>query len=185
MNVRSTPLPGVKLIEPRRFEDARGYFYESFSPAVMGALGCPATFVQDNVSGSKCGVLRGLHYQIEPLAQGKLVRVMRGRVLDAVVDLRRSSPTFGRPYVIELSDSNRIHLWVPPGLAHGFCVLSEFAEVIYSVTRPYSPAHERTLRWDDRALAIDWPTPPAGGFLLSEKDRAGVALSDAEINFAL
>jgi len=183
MHVRSAPLPGVKLLEPHRFEDARGYFYESTSPAVMQALGCSTPFVQDNVSGSRQGVLRGLHYQLEPLAQGKLVRVMRGRVLDAVVDLRRASPTFGHSYVTELSESNRTHLWVPPGLAHGFCVLSEFAEVLYSVTQPYSPPHERTLRWDDPELAIGWPTPPAGGFLLSDKDRAGVALRDAEINF--
>jgi dTDP-4-dehydrorhamnose 3,5-epimerase len=185
MQIRSAPLAGVKLLEPRCFEDARGYFYESFSPAVLQGLGNSTPFVQDNVSGSRHGVLRGLHYQLDPMAQGKLVRVMRGRVLDAVVDLRRSSPTFGRSYVTELSDTNRVHLWVPPGLAHGFCVLSEFAEVIYSVTSPYSPAHERTLRWDDPELAIAWPTPPAGGFLLSEKDRAGVALRDAELNFAL
>jgi dTDP-4-dehydrorhamnose 3,5-epimerase len=184
MHVRSAPLPGVKLLEPRCFEDPRGYFYESFSPAVMEAIGCPTPFIQENVSGSRHGVLRGLHYQLEPLAQGKLVRAARGRVLDAVVDLRRASPTFGRSYVTELSESNRIHLWVPPGLAHGFCVLSEFAEVIYSVTQPYSPAHERTLRWDDPALAIDWPAPPADGFVLSEKDRAGVTLRDAEINSA-
>jgi dTDP-4-dehydrorhamnose 3,5-epimerase len=183
MQVRSTPLAGVKLLEPHRLEDARGYFYESYSPHALEALGCAAGFVQENVSGSHRGVLRGMHYQLEPRAQGKLVRVVRGSIVDAVVDLRRGSPTLGKSYVIELSETNRIRLWVPPGFAHGFCVLSESAELLYSVTQPYSPAHERTIRWDDPELAIAWPSPPAGGFILSDKDRAGVAWCEAEINF--
>lgn len=185
MHIRSAPLAGVKLIEPHCFEDARGYFYESYAPSVTEALGYSTPFVQENVSGSRRGVLRGLHYQLEPKAQGKLVRVTRGCIVDAVVDLRRGSPTFGRSYVTELSETNRLRLWVPPGFAHGFCVLSEFAEVVYSVTCPYSPAHERTIRWDDPEPAIAWPNPPEGGFILSDKDRAGVALRDAEINFAV
>jgi dTDP-4-dehydrorhamnose 3,5-epimerase len=184
MQVKTTPLADVMLFEPRCFEDARGYFYESYSEGVLEAIGCPHAFVQENVSGSRRGVLRGLHYQLDPRAQGKLVRVMRGRICDAVVDLRRGSATFGRSFVTEISEENRLRLWVPSGFAHGFCVLSDYAEVLYGVTQAYSPAHERTIRWDDTDLAIAWPEPPAGGFVLSEKDRAGVALRDAEINFA-
>ncbi len=184
MEIRATPLAGVMLLAPRRLEDARGYFYESYSPRVLESLGCTTPFIQENVSGSRRGVLRGMHYQLEPFAQGKLVRVVRGQVLDAVVDLRRGSPTFGRSYVVELSEANGLRLWVPPAFAHGFCVISEFAEVLYSVTQPYSPAHERTLRWDDPEVAIAWPSPPAQGFILSDKDRAGVALRAAEINFS-
>jgi dTDP-4-dehydrorhamnose 3,5-epimerase len=185
MQLQPTPLSGVQLIEPRCFEDLRGYFYESYSPQLLAALGCSAPFVQENVSGSCLGVLRGLHYQLAPQAQDKLVRVTRGRIYDVVVDLRRGSGSFGRWFGTELSATSRQRLWVPVGFAHGFCALTDSVEVVYSVTRPYSPAHERTIRWDDAELAVAWPAPPAGGFILSEKDRAGVALRDAEINFAL
>lgn len=184
MQLLPTTLEDVKIIAPRCFEDPRGFFYESFSPRLLAELNCPWPFVQENVSGSRLGVLRGLHYQLEPQAQGKLVRVTRGRIYDVVVNLRRRSTGFGQWFGTELSDTSRQHLWVPAGFAHGFCALSENAEVVYSVTRPYSPEHERTIRWDDPALAIAWPAPPAGGFILSDKDRAGVALRDAEINFA-
>ena len=185
MQLQSTPLAGVQIIEPRCFEDLRGYFYESYSPRLLAALGCSAPFVQENVSGSRVGVLRGLHYQLEPQAQGKLVRVARGHIYDVVVDLRRGSASFGRWFGTELSEASRRRLWVPVGFAHGFCALAENVEVVYSVTRPYSPEHERTIRWDDPQLAITWPAPPAGGFILSDKDRAGVTLRDAELNFAL
>jgi len=185
MQLQPTPLAGVQIVEPRSFEDLRGYFYESYSPELLAALGCAAPFVQENVSGSRLGVLRGLHYQLEPQAQGKLVRVTRGHIYDVVVDLRLGSADFGRWFGTELSEASRRRLWVPVGFAHGFCALSEGVEVLYSVTRPYSPMHERTIRWDDPELAISWPAPPPGGFILSDKDRAGVALRDAEINFAL
>jgi dTDP-4-dehydrorhamnose 3,5-epimerase len=182
MRLEPGRLPGTMRITPAVHADDRGFFFESHSARLRAALGCSAVFVQENVSGSRRGVLRGLHYQLAPLAQGKLVRVTRGAAFDVAVDLRRSSPTFGQWESVELTAENRLHLWIPPGLAHGFCVLSEFAELAYSVTQPYSAAHERTILWSDPDLRIDWPRW-AEGFVLSEKDRNGARLRDAEINF--
>jgi dTDP-4-dehydrorhamnose 3,5-epimerase len=183
MLIRETTIAGVRLGEPRVFEDSRGYFYEGYNSRILDELTGGAAFVQENVSGSRKGVLRGLHYQLEPCAQGKLVRVVHGEVFDVVVDLRRGSPTHGRWESMLLSERNRLRLWVPPGLAHGFLVVSEFAELVYSVTRPYAPAQERTLLWSDPDLAISWPLPTDGP-LLSEKDRRAVPFRDAEANFA-
>ena len=174
-----TPIPGVILIEPAVFGDARGFFYESWNQRRFDEIaGRPARFVQDNHSMSARGVLRGLHYQVQQ-AQGKLVRVVSGSVFDVVVDLRRSSPTFGRSYSVVLSDENRRMLWVPEGFAHGFLVLSETAEFLYKTTDYYAPAHERSLLWNDPALGIDWPLEGREP-LLKPKDAAGVPLADAE-----
>lgn len=179
MNVQPTALAGVLILEPRLFEDARGFFYESFNQRAFDeATGLSRPFVQDNHSQSRRGVLRGLHYQIQQ-AQGKLVRVLRGEIFDVAVDLRRSSPTFGQWTGALLSAQNRRQLWVPEGFAHGFLVTSEEAEVLYKTTDFYAPAHERSLRWDDPALAIGWPLqdPP----LLSAKDAEAAVLADCEL----
>ena len=164
-------------IEPRVFGDARGFFFESFNARAMADAGIPATFVQDNHSRSGRNVLRGLHYQIEH-AQGKLVRAIAGEVFDIAVDLRRASPTFGRWVGERLSADNKRMLWVPPGFAHGFVVLSDFAEFVYKTTDYWYPEHERTLKWDDPALAIDWQF--VGEPVLAAKDRAGRSLAEAE-----
>ena len=179
MNVIQTALPEVLILEPRVFGDERGFFYESFNArAFTEATGLQREFVQDNHSRSQRGVLRGLHYQIEQ-AQGKLVRVTSGEVLDVAVDIRRSSPNFGKSVAVQLSAENKRQLWVPEGFAHGFVVLSEHAEFLYKTTDYYAPAFERCIRWDDPELAIDWQldTPPQ----LSTKDQAGLALRDAEL----
>lgn len=179
MNVIQTALPEVLILEPRVFGDERGFFYESFNArAFTEATGLQREFVQDNHSRSQRGVLRGLHYQIEQ-AQGKLVRVTSGEVLDVAVDIRRSSPNFGKSVAVQLSAENKRQLWVPEGFAHGFVVLSEHAEFLYKTTDYYAPAFERCIRWDDPELAIDWQldTPPQ----LSAKDQAGLALRDAEL----
>jgi dTDP-4-dehydrorhamnose 3,5-epimerase len=178
MKVAPTALPDVRLVEPRVFGDARGFFFESWNARAFVAAGISATFVQDNHSRSAGGVLRGLHYQIEH-AQGKLVRVVAGAVFDAVVDLRRSSPTFGRSYGVELSAENRMMLWVPPGFAHGFLAISDYAEFLYKTTDYWYPEHERTLLWSDPALAIDWPL--SGTPILAAKDAAGTLLAAADV----
>jgi len=177
MRVLPTSLPDVLLIEPTVFEDARGFFFESYNRKAFADAGIDADFVQDNHSRSHHGVLRGLHYQIEH-AQGKLVRVVAGEVHDVAVDLRRSSPRFGRHVGVRLSAANRRMLFVPPGFAHGFLVLSEAAEFVYKTTDYWYPAHERTLRWNDPALGIAWPE----GIVptLAPKDAAGVPLADAD-----
>ena len=173
-----TDLPEVLLLEPRVFGDDRGFFYESFNRRDFAAVtGCDVDFVQDNHSRSAAGVLRGLHYQIRQ-PQGKLVRVAQGRVFDVAVDLRRSSPNFGRHVGVELSAENRRQLWIPPGFAHGFLVLSEHAEFLYKTTDYWYPEHERSLRWDDPALAIAWPSEQAP--TLSEKDRTAPDIAQAE-----
>jgi dTDP-4-dehydrorhamnose 3,5-epimerase len=173
-----TDLPEVLLLEPRVFGDERGFFYESFNRRDFAAVtGCDVDFVQDNHSQSAAGVLRGLHYQIRH-PQGKLVRVARGQVFDVAVDLRRSSPNFGRHVGVELSAENRRQLWIPPGFAHGFLVLSEHAEFLYKTTDYWYPEHERSLRWDDPALAIVWPSKQAPS--LSEKDRMAPYLAQVE-----
>ena len=177
MKVVSTELDGVLVIEPRVFGDDRGFFLESFNARDFEAAGLSATFVQDNHSGSRRGALRGLHYQVQR-AQGKLVRVTVGEVYDVVVDLRRSSPTFGRSFGMTLSAQNRKMLWVPPGFAHGFLTTSDFAEFLYKTTDYWYPQHERTLLWNDPALNIAWPL--SGAPILTPKDAAGTPLAQAE-----
>lgn len=178
MQITPTTLPDVLLIEPRVFGDERGYFYESWNRRAFAEAGLDIDFVQDNHSRSARGVLRGLHYQIEH-AQGKLVRATAGEVYDVAVDLRRSSPTFGRSVGIELSAANRRMLWIPSGFAHGFVVLSEDAEFLYKTTDYWYPEHERTLLWSDPALRIDWPL--TGAPTLAAKDAAGRLLADADV----
>lgn len=179
MNVARTDIPDVLLIEPRVFGDARGFFYESYNrQAFAQATGIDVEFVQDNHSRSARGVLRGLHYQLQH-PQGKLVRCAVGAVFDVAVDVRRSSPTFGRAVGVELSAENKKMLWVPPGFAHGFLVLSEHAEFLYKTTDYYAPEHERAILWNDPALKIDWPL--ADQPVLSAKDQAASRLSDAEV----
>jgi dTDP-4-dehydrorhamnose 3,5-epimerase len=178
MQVRPTAIPEVRVVEPKVFGDARGYFFESFNRRQLEALlGRPLEFVQDNQSRSVRGVLRGLHYQL-PAAQAKLVRVLRGEIFDVAVDLRRRAPTFGRWVGETLSAENRRQLFVPEGFAHGFLVLSPEAEVLYKVTDYYHPEHERCIRWDDPELAIAWPALD-GGPSLSAKDAAGVSFRSA------
>ena len=180
MNISPSPvLPEVLVIEPRVFGDARGFFFESFNARVFGDLsGFHPKFVQDNHSRSARGVLRGLHYQIRQ-PQGKLVRVVRGTVFDVAVDLRRSSPNFGRWAGWELSEDNHRQLWIPPGFGHGFVVLSESADFLYKTTDYYAPEHERCLRWNDPSVGVQWPV--AGLDLkLSEKDQRGLPLAECE-----
>lgn len=178
MNFTPLQIPDVIVFEPKVFGDERGFFYESFNHARFeAAVGYPVSFVQDNHSKSVQGVLRGLHYQIQQ-AQGKLVRVVQGEVFDVAVDLRRSSPTFGRWVGERLSAENKKQLWVPAGFAHGFVVLSETAEFLYKTTDYYAPAHERSILWNDPDLAIDWQF--AGQPALSAKDLAGVIFRQAE-----
>lgn len=179
MKVISSELPGVLILEPRVFGDERGFFYESFNArSFEQATGRSCAFVQDNHSRSQRGVLRGLHYQLQQ-TQGKLVRVSAGEIYDVAVDIRRSSPTFGRWIGVHLSAENKRQLWLPEGFAHGFLTLSEYAEVLYKTTDYYAPAHERCIRWDDPSLAIDWPLAEAPQ--LSTKDQAGLSLADAEL----
>ncbi|CAI8947989.1 MULTISPECIES: dTDP-4-dehydrorhamnose 3,5-epimerase [Pseudomonas] len=179
MNVITTDLPGVLIIEPRVFGDSRGFFYESFNADVFKEkTGITSTFVQDNHSRSQKGVLRGLHYQLEN-TQGKLVRVTQGEVLDVAVDIRRSSPHFGNWVAVRLSADNHRQLWVPEGFAHGFVVLSDNAEFLYKTTDYYNPAAERCIRWDDPDLAIDWQLDEAPQ--LSAKDQAGKWLTEADL----
>ncbi|QFZ81799.1 dTDP-4-dehydrorhamnose 3,5-epimerase [Variovorax paradoxus] len=179
MNVIQTEIPDVLIIEPKVFGDARGFFYESFNQrAFEEAVGSKVDFVQDNHSRSSKGVLRGLHYQVQQ-AQGKLVRAVRGAVFDVAVDIRKSSATFGKWVGVELSEDNHRQLWVPPGFAHGFLVLSDSADFLYKTTNYYAPAHERCILWNDASLDIAWPDvgqAPA----LSAKDSAGLSMKQAE-----
>ena len=177
MNVTPTAIPDVLVIEPKVFGDSRGFFLESWNQRAFAAAGIPAGFVQDNHSRSARNVLRGLHYQLRQ-AQGKLVRVIAGEIYDVAVDIRRSSPTFGRWVGLALSAENRRMVWVPPGFAHGFLVVSEAAEVLYKATDYYAPEHERAIAWNDPELAISWPL--AGQPVLSARDAAGTRLRDAE-----
>lgn len=179
MNIRPTAIADVLILEPRVFGDARGFFMESFNEkAFAEATGLDLRFVQDNHSRSGKGVLRGLHYQIQQ-PQGKLVRVVRGAVFDVAVDLRRSSPTFGRWVGTELTEDNHRQFWVPPGFGHGFVVLSDSADFLYKTTDYYAPQHERCIRWDDPELAIEWPTTVTPQ--LSDKDARGLSLQQAEV----
>ena len=180
MNVLRTPIDGLLVIEPRVFGDDRGFFMESWNQRTFRELtGVQESFVQDNHSRSGRGVLRGLHYQLRQ-PQGKLVRVVQGEVFDVAVDVRRSSPTFGRWHGVILSESNRRQFWVPAGFAHGFVVLSESADFLYKTTDYYAPEHERSIAWNDPAVGIDWPL---GGIepKLSAKDQAGLSLALAEV----
>ena len=179
MNATPLSIPEVILFEPKVFGDERGFFFESFNHARFeAAVGHNVTFVQDNHSKSAKGVLRGLHYQVQQ-PQGKLVRVAQGEVFDVAVDLRKSSPTFGCWVGALLSGDNKHQLWVPPGFAHGFVVLSDTAEFLYKTTDYYAPAHERSLLWNDPALGIQWPMRSEP--ILSEKDRNAKLLSAAEV----
>jgi dTDP-4-dehydrorhamnose 3,5-epimerase len=178
MKVAPTAIADVCVIEPRVFEDERGFFFESYNRRALQAAGIDAAFVQDNHSRSRRGVLRGLHYQIEH-AQGKLVRVIEGEVYDVAVDLRRRSPTFGRHGGVDLSAANRRMLYIPPGFAHGFLVVSDAAEFLYKTTDYWYPEHERTLLWRDPALGIAWPDGIEP--LLAPKDAAGAPLASADV----
>ena len=176
----STAIADVFILEPKVFGDTRGFFFESFnSRAFAEATGLDVNFVQDNHSRSTRGVLRGLHYQAQQ-PQGKLVRVVRGAVFDVAVDIRKTSPTFGKWVGVELSEDNHRQLWVPPGLAHGFLVISESADFLYKTTDYYAPEHERCLAWNDPAIGIDWPLE--GEPQLSAKDQLGKLLADAELS---
>ena len=179
MKFTPTRIPEVVVIEPVVHEDERGFFMETWRDSSYKEAGINATFVQDNHSRSSYGGLRGLHYQVNK-PQGKLVHIIQGEVFDVAVDLRKSAPTFGQWASEILSAANRKLIWIPPGFAHGFLVLSEFAEFIYRCTDYYAPEHERTLRWDDPDIAIDWPLAQDQKPLLSDKDLRGVSLADAE-----
>ena len=178
MKVTPTAIPDVLIIEPEVFGDERGFFYESFNQkAFNDATGLDVSFVQDNHSRSAKGVLRGLHYQVQQ-PQGKLVRVVRGAVLDVVVDIRKDSPTFGKWVGIDLSEDNYKQMWAPPGFAHGFVVLSDSADFLYKTTDYYAPEHERCIAWNDPDIGIQWPLTSEPS--LSTKDQQGMALRDAE-----
>ena len=180
MKVTATEIPEVLIIEPKVFGDERGFFYESFNQCTFNdATGLVANFVQDNHSRSAKGVLRGLHYQIQN-PQGKLVRVARGSVFDVAVDIRRSSPSFGKWVGVELSEENHRQLWVPPGFAHGFLVTSESADFLYKTTDYYAPQFERCIAWDDAAIAVQWPLSGASP-QVSAKDQVGLPLISAEV----
>ena len=179
MKVIETAIPGLLILEPKVFGDARGFFMESYNAkAFQDATGLDVNFVQDNHSRSGKGVLRGLHYQIEQ-AQGKLVRVTRGSVFDVAVDLRKSSPTFGQWAGVELSEENSRQLWIPPGFAHGFLVTSESADFLYKTTDYYAPQFERSLAWNDPTVGVEWPLAGVAP-LLSAKDIAGKPLAECE-----
>jgi len=178
MQIDALEIPDVKRIVPRIFRDDRGFFSETFSERALAAAGIPGPFVQDNHSLSRAsGVVRGLHFQVPPRAQGKLVRVTRGAILDVAVDIRHGSPTFGRHVTSVLSAENWAQLWVPVGFAHGFCTLEPDTEVQYKVTDYYAPECDRSVRWNDPALAIAWPVAPEAA-VLSEKDRKAPLLAE-------
>ncbi len=178
MQIEPTAIPEVVIVKPRVFGDDRGFFFESWNKRTLAAAGLDVDFVQDNHSRSRRGVLRGLHYQIER-PQGKLVRVVDGEVFDIAVDLRKSSPTFGRHVAVTLSGANKDMLWIPPGFAHGFLVLSERADFLYKTTDYWYAEHERTLLWNDPALGIAWPL--SGPPTLAAKDEQGLLLAAAPL----
>lgn len=180
MKIIDTDIPDVKLIEPKVFTDERGFFMETFQKRVFSEAGLPTEFVQDNHSGSRQGILRGLHYQLKH-SQGKLVRVVVGEVFDVAVDLRKSSPTFGQWTGAVLSAENKRGLWVPPGFGHGYYVMSDWAEFVYKVTDFYAPEWERTILWNDPQIGIEWPLVNGQMPVVSGKDAAGKLLSQADI----
>lgn len=180
MNVIPTGIPEVRILEPKVFGDARGYFFESWNAEVYRKAGIDCVWVQDNESRSRKGVLRGLHYQMPPFTQAKLVRVICGTVLDVALDIRKGSPTFGKHVAVELSGENKRQLFVPRGFAHGFAVLSDEAVFAYKCDNSYAPSHERGIAFDDPALGIDWCMEPSAA-LLSDRDRRHPLLSMAEV----
>ena len=180
MQLTATRIPDVLIIDPVVYEDSRGFLMETWHAGKFRQAGIDATFVQDVHSRSSRGTIRGLHYQIEQ-PQGKLIRIIKGEVFDVVVDIRQSSATFGKWVGNNLSASNRRLIWVPPGFAHGFMVLSEYADIEYRMTEFYAPAQGRTICWDDSDIAIEWPLQQGDQPLLSEKDNAGVLLKNAEV----
>lgn len=180
MKFVNTALPGLILVKPKLFEDDRGFFFESYQRRAFADSGIQAEFVQDNHSRSGRGVLRGLHYQIQH-PQGKLVRAIVGEIFDVAVDMRRPSPSFGQWYGVQLSADNKNQLWIPPGYAHGFYVMSEWAEVLYKATDYYAPQWERTLMWNDLTIGIQWPLTNGNSPTLSQKDADGAPLDKAEL----
>jgi dTDP-4-dehydrorhamnose 3,5-epimerase len=180
MNFIPAQIPDVVIIEPLVHGDKRGFFMETYQARLFASAGLPTAFVQDNHSGSRRGTLRGLHYQIQ-MTQGKLVRVVAGKVFDAAVDLRRRSPTFGRWVGATISAENRRQIWIPPGFAHGFYVLSEWAELVYKTTDYYAPEWECTLLWNDPGIGIEWPLLEGSTPLISEKDARGQTLAEAPV----
>ena len=183
MTYKETAISGVWIIEPKVFCDQRGYFMEAFKKEEFESIVGTVQFIQDNESCSSKGVLRGLHYQLAPFAQAKLVRVIKGKVLDVAVDIRKGSPTFGHYVAVELSDENKRQLFVPRGFAHGFHVLSEEAIFTYKVDNPYTPTHERGIRYDDPTISVDWGITDPTAVNLSAKDMHAPSLQEAEINF--
>ena len=180
MKVTDTKIPDVKVIEPTVFEDERGFFFESFNHKEFEkAIGHSIDFVQDNHSKSNKGVLRGLHYQLPPHAQGKLLRVVRGAIYDVALDIRRSSPSFGQWVANNLNEYNKNQIWIPEGFAHGFVTLTDYADVIYKATEYYSPKHERTILWSDPDISIDWPMLSKP--ILSQKDKTGLFLQRSDL----
>lgn len=179
MKIIDTEIPDVKIIEPRVFGDNRGYFFESYNKKIFEeGVGKNITFVQDNHSSSQRGVIRGLHYQMPPYSQGKLVRCVEGEVFDVAVDIRRNSPTFGEWVGVVLSAENKRQLWIPGGFAHGFMTLSDEAQFLYKTTNYYSPQSERCILWNDKDIGIKWPI--LNEYKLSEKDQKGSSFKDAE-----
>lgn len=184
MPFTATPIQGLYIYEPMIFEDSRGYFFESFNEKIFSREGIARPFVQDNQSRSSYGVIRGLHYQISPHAQSKLVRVLSGKILDIAVDIRKGSPTYGRHFAIELSGENKKQLYIPHGFAHGFSVLSETADVLYKCDAFYSKESEGGIRYNDPILQIDWKVP-AGKEVVSDKDLQNPLFVDCKNNFVL
>lgn len=183
MNYTETEIPGVWIIEPKVFSDVRGYFMEAYKQSAFEDHIGKVTFIQENESSSTRGVLRGMHYQLEPYAQAKLVRVIQGAVLDVAVDIRRGSPTFGRYVAVPLSAENKRQLYIPRGFAHGFYVQSETAVFTYKVDNPYMPGHERGFRYDDPTVGVEWGIRDNNAVIASEKDRMSPLMKDAEMNF--
>ena len=183
MKYIQTEIAGLWIIEPKVLSDSRGYFMESFKQELFNQNVGKVNFIQENESGSSRGVLRGLHYQLAPYSQAKLVRVIEGTVLDVAVDLRKGSPTFGKYMAVELSGQNKRQFYIPQGFAHGFHVLSERAVFTYKVDNPYMPSHERSLRFDDPQIGIDWQITDPENVILSEKDKTAPLLAEADINY--
>ena len=183
MKYIQTEIAGLWIIEPKVLSDSRGYFMESFKQEVFNQNVGKVDFIQENESGSSRGVLRGLHYQLAPYSQAKLMRVIEGTVLDVAVDLRKGSPTFGKYMAVELSGQNKRQFYIPQGFAHGFHVLSERAVFTYKVDNPYMPSHERSLRFDDPQIGIDWQITDPENVILSEKDKNAPLLAEADINY--
>ena len=179
-----TGFQGLRVFEPMVFEDSRGYFYESYNEKIFAQHGIVNRFVQDNQSRSSYGVIRGLHYQLAPFAQSKLVRVLSGKILDVVVDIRKGSPTYSKVFSIELSAENKKQVFIPQGFAHGFAVLSETAEVFYKCDAPYNKESEAGILYNDPSLNIDWKIP-AGKAIISDKDKANAPFAEAKNNFVL